>query len=77
MVKHFDYLWRQICSGLETEEKLEIESRSLQNEIYDRRKGNAVNPQWLYWKKRNEFQKLMVEAGNQLVSDYREANVGK
>jgi hypothetical protein len=77
VVKHLDSLWRQICSRSATEQELEIESRSLQNEIYDRRKGNAVNPQWLYWKKRNEFQKLMVEAGNQLVSDYREAKVEK
>jgi hypothetical protein len=73
VVKHLDSLWRQICSGAETEQELEIESRSLQNEIFDRRRGNAVNPQWLYWKKRNEFQALMVEAGSQLVADYRKA----
>lgn len=73
VVRHLDSVWRRVSSGLLTEQELEIESRSLQNEIYDRRKGNAVNPQWLYWKKRDEFQKLMVEAGKQLLADYRRA----
>jgi hypothetical protein len=73
VVRHLDSIWRRLCSGKPTEKELEIESRSLQNEIFDRRKGSAVNPQWLYWKKRDEFQKLMVEAANQLLADYRNA----
>jgi SMODS-associating 4TM effector domain len=73
VVKHLESLWRRACSGQVSEDELEDESRSLQNEIYDRRKGNAVNPQWLYWKKRDEFQKLMVEAANQFLADYRKA----
>jgi len=77
VVKHLGALWQDVCSGSVAEHELEIESRSLQNEIYDRRKGNAVNPQWLYWKKRKEFQQLMVEAANQLVSDYRSAKISK
>lgn len=71
MVCHLDSVWRKVCSGKLTKEELESESRSLQNEIYDRRKGSAVHPQWLYRKKRNEFQRLMVEAANQLLKDYR------
>ncbi|MDY0281881.1 MAG: S-4TM family putative pore-forming effector [Salinivirgaceae bacterium] len=71
IVKHLDSIWCRVCSGRVTEEELEDESRSLQNEIYDRRKGNAVNPQWLYWRKRDEFQNLMVEAANQFLADYR------
>ena len=73
VVRHLESLWRRVCSGKPSERELDIESRSLQNEIFDRRKGNAVNPQWLYWKKRDEFQKLMVEAANQLLADYRKA----
>ena len=71
VVRHLDSIWRRLCSGKPSEKDLEIESRSLQNGIFDRRKGSAVNPQWLYWKKRDEFQKLMVEAANQILADYR------
>lgn len=71
IVRQFDSIWLKICSGLDMEHELDIESRSFQNEIYDRRRGNAVNPQWLYWKKRDEFQQLMIAAGNQLLTDYR------
>jgi hypothetical protein len=71
VVKYLDSVWRRVCSGQLTEKELENESRSLQNEIYDRRKGNAVNPQWLYWKKRDEFQSVMVEAAKQFLAEYR------
>jgi len=73
VVRHLESLWRRVCAGKLSERELDIESRSLQNEIFDRRKGSAVNPQWLYGKKRDEFQKLMVEAANQLLADYRKA----
>lgn len=75
VVRHFDSIWRRVCSGQVMEEDLANESRSLQNEIYDRRRGNAVNPQWLYWKKRDEFQHLMVNAANQFLADYRKAKL--
>ena len=73
VVRHLDSIWRALCSGTKTDHELEIESRSLQNEIYDRRIGNAVNPQWLYWTKRDKYQALMIVAANQLIADYRKA----
>jgi hypothetical protein len=77
LVKRVDSLWRLACEWSITDQELEAESRSLQNEIYDRRRSSAVNPQWLYWRKRDEFQTLMVESANQRLAEYRQALLEK
>ncbi len=77
LVEYLESAWSSLCKGTVSEGEVESVSRSLQDEIYGRRSENAVNPQWLYRKKRDQFQKLMIAAANQLLSDYRGARGGR
>lgn len=77
VVEHLESAWASLCNGTTSEGEVDSISRSLQDEIFERRSENAVNPQWLYGKKREQFQKLMIAAANQLLSDYRAAKTGQ
>ena len=64
-------VWTNVCEKQKGVQTLDHDSRMLQDEIFARRSVAPVNPSWLYFFKRNDYQKLMVEGGQQLIERYR------
>jgi hypothetical protein len=72
LLKYANQIWAEACKHQEDESSLQFKSRELQDEIFSRRKDSPINPRWLYFFKRNEYQKQMVEGGQELITNYRQ-----
>ncbi len=62
-------LWNKALSGNHSTQELEAETRYLQDEIYDRRRGNPLIFQWIYNLKRESYEALAIRAAEAMVEE--------
>lgn len=77
VVRHLDSIIAKVIAGHVDKTYLDSEARLLQDEIYERRRSQTVNSQWLYWRKRDLFQDRMKAAGKQKIDEMRTAALRK
>ncbi len=71
LLKYANRIWTNVCNDQQDESSLQCKSRELQDEIFSRRKESPINPRWLYFIKRSDYQKQMVEGGQELIKNFR------
>jgi len=64
--------WKLEIDGKQYKQDPESRARELQDEIFLRRKNAPVNPSWLYRRKRDQYQHLMIKGANELISEFRQ-----
>jgi hypothetical protein len=64
-----DRLWGRVCSGEFTPQELDDESRALQEDLFDRRRRSPQVPDFLYKRKRRDFEDQMAAAAKDMVDE--------
>ncbi len=67
--EHADKLWAKALSGKASSEELTIESRNLQDEIYDRRRRSPLIFDWIYKRLRRSHEEQMNQSAELMIED--------
>lgn len=76
LLRMADEIWIALLNEPKRKQ-VELESRQLQDLIFKRRVSSPVNPRWLYRRRRNEFENLMIQGGEKLADDFRRMHAPK
>lgn len=69
--EHAEKLWDRALAGSLTPEALAVESRSLQDEIYERRRSSPLIFDWVYRRLRDSQEEQMNKGAGELVEQAR------
>jgi hypothetical protein len=70
---HAEQIWRLLCGGKLTEEESLREARTIQDELYDRRKNNPLIFDWVYRLARSRQDLSMNTASEEFVRQFQQA----
>lgn len=69
LIKYADSIWKEALNGKESSAISEA-SRRLQDEIFTHRSRNPLIPDFIYWEKRDEDEKLLNKTAESLIAEY-------
>lgn len=67
-------LWEKAIGKLATEKQLDLESRAIQDEIFEARRRSAVIPDWIYYLDGSKNELTLKSIATQMVNEYKSAN---
>ena len=72
--KYVDKLWDDTIEGKISDAQLEIESRNLQNEIYEKRSSAPLIFDWIYKRLRDDQEEQMNKSAEMLLKEVKESD---
>ena len=72
--EYVDKLWDDTLDGRISDTQLEIESRNLQNEIYEKRSNDPLIFSWIYKLRRNKQEEQMSKIVEKLLKEVEESD---